>query len=99
MGHVQRGFTGMDVKDIDAVLADDLNYDDPEGIYVNQVMEDGPAASAGLKEGDILIKVDGKAIASKASFDEQLSFHRPGDKIKLTYLRKGAPAENGPHAN
>lgn len=93
MGQVQRGFTGMDVKDIDAVLADDLNYDDPEGIYVNQVMEDGPAASAGLKEGDILIKVDGKGISSKASFDEQLSFHRPGDKIKLTYLRKGAPAE------
>jgi len=86
-GEVQRGFTGMDVKDIDAPTAEKLNVDN--GVVVNEVLEDGPALKAGFKEGDVIVKVDGKNIDSKAIYEEQLSYHRPGDKVKMTYLRSG----------
>lgn len=86
---VQRGFTGMDVKDIDASLADKLNINDNFGVYVQYVLPTGPADEAGVKSGDVIMKVNDRDIDSKAIFDEQVSYFRPGDKIKLTLLRGG----------
>lgn len=90
---VQRGFTGMDVKDIDASLADKLNINDNLGVYVQYVLPEGPSDEAGVKNGDLVIKVNDRLIDSKAIFDEQLSYARPGDKIKLAILRNGKEME------
>lgn len=90
---VQRGFTGMDVKDIDAPLADKLNINDNLGVYVQYVLPEGPGDQAGVKNGDLVIRVNEKSIDSKAIFDEQLSYARPGDKLKLTLLRNGKEVE------
>lgn len=84
---VQRGFTGMDVKDVDAPLAEKLNINNNLGVYVQYVLPTGPAEEAGIKTGDIIIRVNEKDIESKALFDEQISYFRPGDKVKLTLLR------------
>jgi serine protease Do len=86
-GEVQRGFTGMDVKDIDAETASKQNLDN--GVLVGDVYEDGPAGKAGLKNDDIITKVDGKVIETRALYEEQISYHRPGDNIKVTYVRGG----------
>ncbi len=86
-GEVQKGFTGMDIKDIDAETASRRNVN--SGVAISQVYEDGPAFKAGLKEDDIIIKVDNKMMDSKAIYEEQISYHRPGDKVKITYLRNG----------
>jgi serine protease Do len=90
---VQRGFAGMDVKDIDASIADKLNINDNIGVYVQYVLPEGPSDEAGVKNGDLIIRVNEKSIDSKAIFDEQLSYARPGDKIKLTLLRNGKEME------
>lgn len=90
---VQRGFTGLDVKDIDAALADKLNVNDNLGVYVQYVLPSGPADVAGVKSGDIIIKVNERGIETKSYFDEQVSYYRPGDKIKLTLLRNNKPVE------
>jgi serine protease Do len=90
---VQRGFTGMDVKDIDAGLADKLNINDNLGVYVHYVLPEGPSDEAGVKNGDLVIRVNEKPIDSKAIFDEQISYSRPGDKVKLTILRAGKEVE------
>ncbi len=92
-GETQRGFTGMDVKDIDAELADRINYQGNAGIYVEQVMEDGPAYTAKLQPGDIILKVDNRIIEAHPVFDEIISLHRPGDKLIVNYLRKGVAGE------
>ncbi|MES2559575.1 MAG: trypsin-like peptidase domain-containing protein [Bacteroidota bacterium] len=90
---VQRGFTGLEVKDIDAPLANKLNINDNLGVYVVSVLAEGPSDAAGVKPGDLVIKVNEKLIDSKAIFDEQISYTRPGDKVKLTLLRSGKETE------
>ena len=91
---VQRGFTGMDVKDIDATLAEKLNINNNLGVYVQYVLPNGPGDLAGVKTGDILIKVNEKDIDSKSIFDEQISYFRPGERLKITYLRNGKETDS-----
>jgi Do/DeqQ family serine protease len=85
---VQRAFTGMQVRDIDGNLSEKLKLND--GVYVNVLQENSPAEKAGIKESDVIISVKGKKVASKAEFDEQIAYRRPGDKVQVTVLRKGA---------
>jgi Do/DeqQ family serine protease len=90
---VQRGFTGMDVKDIDADLAKKLNINNNLGVYVSSVLAEGPADNAGLRAGDIIIKVNGSEIDSKSIFDEHIEYLRPGEKAKMTIIRNGKEME------
>lgn len=92
-GEVQRGYTGMTVKDISSDLAEKINLNGNAGVYVHQVMEEGPAAQAGLEPGDVITRTDGKVIESLANFDEQISLHRPGDLVKISFVRKGKMTE------
>jgi len=87
---VQRGFTGMEIKDIDAAMAETLAIKNNHGILVNEVLEEGPAHKAGMEKGDVIIEINTKTIDSKANFDEQIAYKRPGDKVTIKYLRKGA---------
>lgn len=82
---VQRAFTGMQVRDIDGNLSEKLKLN--EGVYVNILQDNSPAEKAGINEGDVIIKVKGKQVASKAEFDEQIAYRRPGDKVEVTVLR------------
>jgi Do/DeqQ family serine protease len=90
---VQRGFTGMDVKDIDGAIAQKYAITNNIGILVEQVLADGPADHAGLRTGDIILKANGKEIDSKAIFDEQIAYLRPGDKVIILYKRDGKEKE------
>jgi len=90
---VQRGFPGLDVKDIDAQMAGKLNINDNLGVFVQYVLPEGPSDIAGVKNGDIIIKTNEQPIETKAMFDEQISYSRPGDRVKLTILREGKPSE------
>jgi S1-C subfamily serine protease len=90
---VQRGFTGMDVIDIDASLASKLNINNNLGVYVQYVLPEGPADAGGVKTGDVIVKVNEREIESKSLLDEQVSYYRPGDRLKLTVLRSGKPME------
>jgi Do/DeqQ family serine protease len=91
---VQRGYTGMDVKDIDAPLAEKLNINNNLGVYVQYVLPSGPGDQAGVKTGDVIIKVNERDIDSKSIFDEQISYFRPGERIKVTLLRNGKQTES-----
>jgi len=86
---VQRGFTGLDVKDIDASTAGRLNLTNNHGVWVDHVLAEGPGDQAGIQSGDIVLKINDKDIDSKANFDEQIAYLRPNDKVKIEYLRSG----------
>lgn len=81
-GEVQRAFTGMEVVDITAELLEKTGNQD-KGVYVAYVGNDGPAHDAKLKEGTVVFKVNQAEVNSKAEFDEQIAYYRPGDKIQL----------------
>lgn len=44
---------------------------------------------AGMKLGDVIIKVDGRDVNTQSAFEEEISYHYPGDKISITYIRNG----------
>ncbi len=90
-GKVQRGYSGVEASDIDE-SSEKLNKI-TEGALITSAYEGSPADKAGLKKGDVIIKIQDRAIGSKSSFDEHMSYYRPGDKIKLVYVRSGVQKE------
>jgi serine protease Do len=91
-GQTQRGFSGLDVVDIDGNLAAKLNNIE-SGVYVTNVNENNADAKKVIKSGDVILKVDNSLIDSKSNFDEQLAYHRPGDVIHLEISRGGSKIE------
>jgi serine protease Do len=88
-GQVQKAFIGVDVIDVDESVAKEKNLSEITGVFVTYVEEEGAANNSGIKKGDIILKINGKAITSKSNFDEQISYYRPGDKITLQVNREG----------
>jgi serine protease Do len=86
-GTVQRAYLGVMIRDIDSRLAKEKNISETEGVYVNGVNEGGSAALAGVKEGDIIVKVGTQPVNSVPELQEQISRFRPGDKVALTVKR------------
>ena len=66
----------------------DITGKDLKGVLLGDVDCDGAAYVSGLREGDIITKLNNVDINSESAFEEELSFHSPGDKITITYLRE-----------
>src|SRR5262249_6447239 len=60
---------------------------DVVGALIQQITENGPAAKAGLKSGDIIAKIDGTEMSDSASMRDALAGKSPGDKVKVLYRR------------
>ncbi|MFD1771839.1 Do family serine endopeptidase [Sphingobacterium suaedae] len=88
-GTVQRGYVGVNFLEMSEAVRKEFNIDDLTGLYVADVVKDGAAASAGIKKGDIITKVEGSTIYSSSDLQERVARLSPGDKIKLTYKRDG----------
>lgn len=86
-GYSQRAFLEAEVVDIDEKMANLSTDENVSGVYVRKVFKGGNAESGGLQNADIIVKVDGKFIDSRSLFDEQLAYHRPGDKVKFAFKR------------
>src|SRR5438132_12252139 len=56
---------------------------------VGSVRPGTPAATAGLKTGDVITALDGKSVASSAELESAIAAHKPGDSVSLTYTRGG----------
>jgi S1-C subfamily serine protease len=67
----------------------DTNVKNFNGVLVESLERDGPAVKAGLKPGDIIIRVNKMDINTQSAFEEEISYHYPGDKIDISYLRDG----------
>ena len=86
-GTVQRGFIGVSIREIDADFAKEKDIRNLDGVYVNGLTKGGAAAEAGLKEGDIIIKINGVPVNSSPKLQELVGRFHPGDKINVTLLR------------
>ena len=88
-GSVQRGRIGVYIQDLDKDLAESFGLDQRSGILIAQVMDDSPAQKAGLKQGDIVLELNGDKVSKVANFRNRVSLTAPGTKIKLLVLRDG----------
>ena len=89
-GTVQRAVLGIRFGELTPELAKEKGIKDVnDGIYVGEVLERSAAFEAGLKEGDIIVAADNTPVHTSAQFQEHMARLRPGDVVKLAYLRDG----------
>ncbi len=88
-GTVQRALLGIIGGDVNADVVDMKDLKVSEGVYVDQVAEDGGAAEAGIKPGDVITSVNNTKINTMAQLQGQIARYRPGDKVKVVVDRKG----------
>ena len=74
-------------------MADENKLNTMEGVYLERVNQGGAAEDAGLKKGDIVTHVNGVKVTSSPELQEQVALFRPGQKIKVIFLRDGKESE------
>jgi len=88
-GTVQRGWLGIQVGSVTSALAKEYDLSVNEGAYVSGFAEKSSAKEAGIKEGDVVVKLDDREIKTSAGLIEYIGRKRPGDKVSVTVDRKG----------
>ena len=86
-GAVQRAFIGINIRNIDEELAEEHQLEDLEGVYVERLVENGSAISAGIKKGDIVKMVEEVPVNSVTELQAKIGEYRPGDEITLSIIR------------
>jgi serine protease Do len=90
-GKVAHARLGVEVQTLDQSLADSFKLPSPNGALVAKVEPDSAAAQAGLKVGDVILKVDGKSIVDAGQLSARIGSEAPGDKASLDVWRDGKP--------
>ncbi|HMP98905.1 MAG TPA: Do family serine endopeptidase [Cyclobacteriaceae bacterium] len=88
-GSVQRGWLGVRIQTVNADLVRELQLSVNEGAYIAGIDEKSGAKSAGIKEGDVITRIDGVPMRTNANVIGYVATRRPGDKIEVTVNRKG----------
>lgn len=89
-GHLNKtsGWLGVYVDDIDEVKAKSLGLSSPEGVMVDDVLGATPAFLAGIRKGDLILRVDGKLIQNGKHLSSIVSDKKPGDVVHVVVLRE-----------
>ena len=90
---VQRGYLGIGIRPLDEDTADALGISKNRGEFIGTVQPGQPAAKAGVKEGDIVLKVAGKDVTPDQTLSYIVANIKPGTKIVLDIIREGKPTK------
>ncbi|MFQ5603058.1 MAG: trypsin-like peptidase domain-containing protein [bacterium] len=88
-GRVERGFLGIAMQNIDERKARALEMDRPRGVFIDKVLDDSPAETAGLKPKDVILKIGDEEVSKSNQVQAIIARKNPGENINLTLLRKG----------
>jgi serine protease Do len=86
-GKVTRGRIGVVIQPLTKELADGFGLARPQGALVNSVEKGGPADKAGVEAGDVILRFDGKAVASSGDLPRLVGATRPGAKVTMQIWR------------
>lgn len=104
-GSVKRAVLGIAMSDLSEGLAKNLKYDSvddmlkklklssPEGVYITEVAKGSSADKAGMKEGDVIVAIDGTDVKSGSAVKVKVNTFHPGDKAKVKIIRDGKEKE------
>ncbi len=87
-GSVTRGWIGVEIQDMTPELAESFRLKNPEGALIAGVLNGGPADAGGVRPGDILVAVNGKAVVDSASLLNLIADLKPGVNAQLRVARK-----------
>jgi len=88
-GSVTRGWIGVQIQPVTRDIADSLGLKDAEGALVAEPQAGSPAAKAGIKSGDVIVKVNGETVKDARALARRISSMSPGTSVKLTIIRDG----------
>ncbi|MHB9101734.1 MAG: DegQ family serine endoprotease [Sulfuricella sp.] len=92
-GHIKRGYLGVAIQPLTEDLAKAFRLDDQSGALVGGVTHGTPAEKSGLKEGDVIVEFQGKAVTDARALRLMVSATAPGTRVTLKILRDGKPRE------
>lgn len=93
-GTVQRALLGISIQDVDAALAERMDLDLLKGVFVSDVGFNSAAEEAGMENGDVIVAIDDQKVSTVAELQEKVALNRPGDRIKVTFIRDGRTEES-----
>jgi serine protease Do len=88
-GRVVRGWLGVQIIPLSEDLARTYGRSDAKGAAITDVTDDSPAEKAGLKEGDVVIGVDGRAVDDNNDLSRYVASKAPGETVRLRVIRDG----------
>ena len=88
-GKVIRGYLGVHIQDFSPELAKSFNFNQSGGVLIGDVSANTPAANAGLKKGDVIVKLNGQAESDSNDLRNTISQMSPGTQVKLDIWRDG----------
>ena len=89
-GRVSRGYLGVYIADLDSKMARTFGYNG-KGVLVEQPIEGGPGAKAGMQRGDIITKVNGNPVETAEALRRTIARFAPGTKVGIEIVRGGKP--------
>lgn len=88
-GHTKRGWLGVRIQMVTPDIAESLGLGTPRGALVSSMSADGPAAKAGLQQGDIILSFDGKPVMEMRRLPRLVAETEVGKTVPMTVFRKG----------
>ena len=88
-GKFEKPYIGVYLDNLDENKVKALNLKSSNGVFIGNVVPNGPAAAAGITRNDVITAVNGKSIISGGSFIGELAAKKAGDKVQLTIVRNG----------
>ncbi|MBS0493775.1 MAG: DegQ family serine endoprotease [Proteobacteria bacterium] len=88
-GHVEHARLGVAVQEVNQTFADSFKLPSPAGALVANVDSGGPADKAGLKVGDVILKINGQSIVSSGDLPAFIGQQMPGEKVQMEVWRQG----------
>jgi putative serine protease PepD len=83
-------YLGVEPVDVTPELASTQHLAVQQGAYVSTVRSDGPGGTAGIKQGDVIVKFDGQPVTSAAELKRLIRRHQPGDRVNVVVNRGGS---------
>ncbi len=88
-GRVERGQLGIEIQDVRPALVKAFNLPDGQGALISGVVSLSPADKAGIKEGDIITRINGTTVSNSANLKSMIGNLRMGSKVQMEYVRNG----------
>ncbi len=92
-GQITRGWIGVEPSDLSAELAETFNVKAHQGVIITGVLQNGPAAQAGIRPGDVIVKIANQQVTDVTHLLSQVAALKPGVAARFSIERKNQPLE------